>query len=86
MRPRSVFGAQISEDVQNITGQTQFILPNSGRLRLDVGASRAKQGNGFAATVGYDQIIGGADGYDSLTVVADYTSRRYTNIGGPHRE
>ncbi|MBB6427630.1 hypothetical protein [Sphingopyxis sp. JAI128] len=80
--PAIGFGAQLSEDVQNITGQTQFILPNSGRLRLDAGLSRAKQGNGFAATVGYDQIIGGADGYDSFTVVADYTSRRYTNIGG----
>ncbi|WP_447750870.1 hypothetical protein [Sphingopyxis fribergensis] len=80
--PAIGFGTQISEDVQNITGQTQFVLPNSGRLRIDVGASRAKQGNGFAATIGYDQIIGGADGYDSLTVVADYTSPRYTNIGG----
>ena len=80
-RPAIGFGTQLSEDVQNITGQTQFLLANSGRVRLDVGGSHSKtEGTGFAATVGYDQIIGGATGYDTLTVVLDYTSRNYATV------
>lgn len=80
--PAIGIGAQISEDVQNITGQTQFLLPNSARLRLDAGGSRSDAlGTGFAATVGYDQIIGGATGYDTVTLVADYTSRNYATVG-----
>lgn len=80
-RPAIGIGTQLSEDVQNITGQTQFLLSNSGRLRLDVGGSHSKEGTGFAATAGYDQIIGGATGYDTLTVIVDYTSPRYATVG-----
>lgn len=81
-RPAIGIGLQISEDIQNVTGQTQFLLPNSGRIRIDGGLSRGKQGNGYAVTLGYDQILGGATGYDTLTVVADYTSKNYGTIGG----
>ncbi|WP_428630714.1 fimbria/pilus outer membrane usher protein [Sphingopyxis sp.] len=81
-RPAIGIGAQMSEDVQNVTGQTQFLLANSGRIRLDAGGSHSNRGVGYAATVGYDQIIGGATGYDTLTLVADYTSRRYATVDG----
>ncbi|WP_249340175.1 fimbria/pilus outer membrane usher protein [Sphingopyxis sp. L1A2A] len=81
-RPAIGVGTQLTQDVQNITGQTQFLLANSGRIRLDVGGSHSKEGTGYAATVGYDQIIGGATGYDTLTVIVDYTSRRYATVGG----
>ncbi|WP_326524689.1 hypothetical protein [Sphingomonas sp.] len=80
-RPAIGVGAQLSEDVQNVTAQTQFILPNSARLRFDLGASKANEGVGFAATAGYDQIVGGASGYDTLTFVVDFTSANYTTIG-----
>lgn len=81
-RPAIGFGTQLSEDVQNITGQTQLVLSNSGRLRIDVGGSRRKGGGtGFAATLGYDQILGGATGYDTLSVVLDYTSPKYATVG-----
>jgi outer membrane usher protein len=81
-RPAIGFGTQLSEDVQNITGQTQILLSNSGRLRVDVGGSRRKNnGTGFAATLGYDQILGGTTGYDTLTVVLDYTSPKYATVG-----
>lgn len=81
-RPAIGIGTQISEDVQNVTAQTQFILPNSGLLRIDVGASHGKTGQGFATTFGYEQIVGGTTGYDTVTVVADYTSSRYATVGG----
>lgn len=81
-RPAIGLGAQISEDVQNVTAQTQFLFFSSGRLRIDVGGSHSKQGSGFAATAGYDQVIGGSTGYDSLSVVVDYTSPRYATVGG----
>lgn len=81
-RPAIGVGAQISEDVQSVIGQTQFLLPNSARLRVDVGASRAdRQGTGYAVTLGYDQVIGGSTGYDTFTLVADYTSKKYATVG-----
>ena len=35
----------------------------------------------YAATLGYDQILGGTTGYDTLTVVLDYTSPKYATVG-----
>lgn len=81
-RPAIGLGIQLSEQTQNLTGQTQFLLPNSGRLQLDVGLSEGDFGTGYAATIGYDQIVGGASGYDTLSVVVDYTSTNYTTVGG----
>lgn len=75
-------GTQLSENVQNFTGQTQLVLPNSGRVRVDVGVSNARRlGAGFAATIGYDQIIGGTTGYDTFSLIADYTSPKYQTVG-----
>ncbi|MFV0643087.1 MAG: hypothetical protein ACK5NN_01080 [Sphingomonadaceae bacterium] len=82
-RPAIGIGVQLSEDVQNVTTQTQFLLGRDGRIRLDVGGSNAPPGMGFAATIGYDQIIGNRSGigYDTVSVVADYTSKDYSTIG-----
>lgn len=81
-RPAIGVGMQLSKDVQNITGQTQLLLARGSRVRIDLGASQATQGKGFAATAGYDQVIGGAAGYDTVSVVVDYTSARYATVGG----
>lgn len=81
-RPAIGVGLQFSEDVQNVTGQTQLLLLNGSRLRFDLGASNSNDGFGYAATAGYDQIIGGADGYDTLSLVVDYASARYATVGG----
>ncbi|MXO49423.1 hypothetical protein GRI69_14295 [Erythrobacter vulgaris] len=80
-RPAIGIGLQLSQDVQNASGQTQFLLANSARLRLDGGLSRTDTGLGYAATIGYDQVLGGADGYDTLTFVLDYASARYSTVG-----
>jgi len=80
--PAIGIGAQFTRDIQNLTGQTQIILGNGGRARFDVGGSNSPRGAGFAVTAGYDQVIGGAAGYDTLSVVVDYTSARYSTVEG----
>ncbi len=80
-RPAIGVGTQLSEGIQNFTGQTQFLLGRSGKVQIDLGASNAPTGVGYAATVGYDHIIGAAIGYDTVTVVVDYASKNYSTVG-----
>lgn len=81
-RPAIGVGLQASKNVQVITGQTQFILPNSGRIQFDLGASRARRyGGGYSVGVSYDQIFDRAGLIDSFTVRADYLSRRFAGLG-----
>src|SRR3546814_16575342 len=57
-RPAIGVGLQASKDVQTLTGQTQFVLPNGGRLLLDAGGSNSKTaGTGFAGGVSYEHFI-----------------------------
>lgn len=79
-RPAIGVGLQLSEDVQNFTAQTQLLLGNGGRLRIDAGASSAPAGPGYAFTLGYDQIIGADIGYDTVSVVLDYVSKDYSTV------
>ncbi|WP_254054293.1 hypothetical protein [Sphingorhabdus sp. EL138] len=74
-------GLQASEDVQTLTGQTQFVLGNGGRLLLDGGASNSKAaGQGFAGGVGYEHFIDRGGLSDSLTVRADYISPKFATL------
>lgn len=80
--PAFGIGVQATRDTQNVTGQTQFILWNGSRLRADLSFSNSQQGKGYAATLGYDQIIGTEKGYDTFSIIADFTSSDYTTVGG----
>ncbi|QUM74142.1 hypothetical protein ICN83_05605 [Sphingopyxis granuli] len=75
-------GLQASKDVQTLTGQTQFVLRNGGRILLDAGASRAKSvGGGFAGGAGYEHYFDHGSTSDTLTVRGDYFSRNYATLG-----
>jgi len=75
-------GVQASKDVQTLTGQTQFVLANGGRVLLDAGASHAKSaGGGFAGGVGYEHYFDNGATSDTLTVRGDYFSPRYATLG-----
>lgn len=81
-RPAVGLGLQASETVQNLTGQTQFILRNGARLQLDASASHAEVvGAGYAYAVSFDHFVDLGGTYDSWTVVADYTSEDYATLG-----
>lgn len=82
-RPAIGVGMQASEDVQTLTGQSQLILRNGGRLKLDAAASNGERGGGYAYAVSYDHIVDLGDTYDSWTVVTDYTSDKFATLGNP---
>ncbi|MDZ3833347.1 MAG: hypothetical protein U0S50_16255 [Sphingopyxis sp.] len=75
-------GLQVSGDVQTLTGQTQFVLPNGGRLLVDGGASHSKRaGEGFAGGVSYEHFIDRRGLSDSFTLRADYISPKFATLG-----
>ncbi|WP_354089870.1 hypothetical protein [Brevundimonas faecalis] len=80
-RPAIGIGVQASEQVQNLTGQTQFILRNGARARIDVSASNSDRGAGYAYALSYDHAVDRGDTFDSWTVVADFTSEDYASLG-----
>ena len=80
-KPAVGVGLQASEAVQNVTGQTQFILRNGARLQVDASASNGDAGAGYAYAFSYDHFVDLGETYDSWTVVADYTSEDYATLG-----
>ncbi|WP_312062397.1 hypothetical protein [Brevundimonas sp.] len=80
-KPAVGLGLQASETVQNVTGQTQFILRNGARLQVDASASNGDVGSGYAYALSYDHFVDLGETYDSWTVVADYTSEDYATLG-----
>ncbi|MDK2762327.1 MAG: hypothetical protein KYX64_13330, partial [Sphingopyxis sp.] len=81
-RPAIGVGVQASQDVQTLTGQTQFVLRNGGRFLLDAGGSRSKiAGEGFAGGVSYEHFIDREGLSDSFTLRADYISPKFANLG-----
>jgi len=80
-KPAVGLGLQASETVQNVTGQTQFILRNGARLQVDASASNGDAGSGYAYALSYDHFVDLGETYDSWTVVADYTSEDYATLG-----
>ncbi|MBX3561931.1 MAG: hypothetical protein KF780_08975 [Sphingomonas sp.] len=81
-RPAIGVGLQLSEQVQNVTGQTQFILRNGARLLVDAGLSRSSQaGMGYSGGVAYDQLFDRGGLIDSFSIRADYLSRDYALLG-----
>lgn len=81
-KPAIGVGVQLSKKTQTLTGQTQFVLWNGGRLQFDAGVSNSKVGGtGLIAATTYEQIFDRAGLIDSLTLRADYTSRRFAPLG-----
>ena len=80
-RPALGIGLQASEQVQNLTGQSQIILKNGARARLDASVSNSDRGDGYAYALSYDLAVDQGDTYDSWTFVADYTSEDYASLG-----
>ena len=79
--PAIGIGLQASKDVQTLTGQTQFVLGNGGRLLLDAGGSNSKTaGQGFAGGVGYEHFFERNGLSDSFTLRADYISPHFATL------
>ncbi len=81
-RPALGVGLQLSEDVQNFMAQTQIILFRGARARFDASISRGDGDFGYAFTAGYDHFIDRAGKIHNWSIIVDYTSRRYTSLGG----
>ena len=74
-------GLQASKDVQTLSGQTQFVLGNGGRILLDAAGSHSKEaGTGFAGGVSYEHYFDRNGLSDSLTIRADYTSPHFSTL------
>ncbi|WP_390548441.1 hypothetical protein [Qipengyuania sp. MTN3-11] len=80
-RPAIGVGLQLSETVQSVFGQTQFILGSGGQLQLDGAVSNSDAGAGFAFAAGYNQLINRGAVSDAFSFVADYTSEDYATLG-----
>ena len=79
--PAIGIGLQASQDVQTLTGQTQFVLGNGGRILLDGGGSNSKTaGQGFAGGVSYEHFFDRSGLSDSFTLRADYLSPRFATL------
>lgn len=80
-KPAIGVGLQASKDVQTLTGQTQFILGNGGRLLLDGGLSNSKTaGEGFSGGLSYEHFIDRGGLSDSLSLRGDYISPRFSTL------
>mgnify|MGYP003627674645 CR=1 FL=1 len=74
-------GLQASKNVQTLTGQTQFVLGNGGRLLLDAGASNSDSaGQGFVGGISYQHFIDRGGLSDGFTLRADYTSPNFSTL------
>ena len=83
-KPAIGVGVQVSEVVQVVTGQTQFVLPNGGRIQFNLGASHTRMyGIGESVGLAYDQIFDRSGLVDSFTLSGDFLSRRYGGLGYP---
>lgn len=81
-RPAIGVGLQVSKDVQTVTGQTQFVLGNAGRVLLDGGVSNGKiAGQGFALGLSYEHYFDREGLSDSFTLRTDYLSPKFATLG-----
>lgn len=80
--PAIGIGVQASEAVQMLTGQTQFVISNAGRVLVDAAGSRSKSaGTGYAGGIGYEHYFDRSGLTDSLSIRADYTSPHFAALG-----
>lgn len=83
-KPALGVGLQLSEDVQTLSGQGQFVIRNGGRLLFDGAGSHSETaGEGFAAGVSYEQFFDRGGLADNFSLRADYISDNYATLGNP---
>jgi outer membrane usher protein len=83
-RPALGVGLQLSERVQTVTGQTQFVLGNGGRVLIDAAGSNSQTaGVGYSVGISYDQFFDRGGLADNFTIRADYVSTKYATLGNP---
>jgi len=83
-KPALGMGLQVSEDVQSLSGQTQFVLGNGSRILLDAGLSNARaSGKGYAAGISYDLAMDRGGLADNFSLRADYVSQNFATLGNP---
>lgn len=81
-RPSIGVGLQASQDVQNLTGQSQLILENGSRLQFDGSFSNSEfVGQGYAFALGYEYLLDLGETADAVTLVADFVSEDYSTLG-----
>lgn len=79
--PAIGIGLQASKDVQMLSGQTQFVLGNGGRILFDGGVSHSKiAGEGYVGGVSYEHYIDRGGLADSFTIRADYVSDNFSSL------
>jgi outer membrane usher protein len=77
-------GLQLADDVQDVTGQTQFLLPHAARILLDAGFSHSRSvGGGFAFGAAYEESFNRSGLVDSFTIRADYLSQHFAGLADP---
>src|SRR5690606_29882207 len=84
-KPAVGLGLQASETVQNITGQTQFILGNGACLHVAASASNCDPGPCYAYALSYDIFVDLGANYDSWQVVAELTPEEYAILDNEFR-
>lgn len=83
-KPALGVGLQVSEDVQTVNGQGQFVLGNGGRILLDVAGSNSKAADeGFAGGISYEQFMDRGGLADNFSLRADYVSSGFATLGNP---
>lgn len=80
-RPSAGVGLQLSSKVQQLTGQTQFVVLGGSRLLIEGGVSHAKSGGGYTTGISLEKIINRSDLIDSVTLQSTFQSRRFAGLG-----
>ena len=81
-KPSIGLGLQLSESVQALTGQTQFVVGNGGRIMVDGGVSNTHNyGQGFALGISFDLAVDRGGLTDNFGLRADYRSQRFSGLG-----
>jgi len=80
--PAIGIGLQASRKIQQVVAQTQYLLPNGGRVQFDGGVSNAKgNGMGYSVALGYDQSFDRGGNIDSASIRVYYQSRYFGGLG-----
>lgn len=84
--PAIGFGLQSSKSVQQISGQTQFLVGNGGRIDVTVGASHSKVGKGYLIGAAYDLALDQGFRATTIGVQGVFESRYFTGLGAPFQK
>jgi len=75
-------GLQASKSIQQISGQTQFLI-GAGRLDMTAAASNSKLGKGYFGGLAYDLSLDQSEKAVTLHAQATVQSKFFTGLGAP---